>query len=62
MNGETSNVGRVEVYHRDYGKGAWGTVDAGTNSDKQIGAAQTICRQLGYDNVGSRYGTVTHLG
>ncbi len=52
-----SDSGRVEIYLN----GVWGTIDAGTDSSSQIGPAQTVCRQLGYDD-SSDYGTVSSLG
>ncbi len=48
--------GRVEVYLDEL----WGTVNAGVSDDQQKGTAQTICRQLGYDN-SDYYGTVSKL-
>ncbi len=56
--GGSTSAGRVEIYLDS----VWGTMDAGTDSGDQKGPAQTVCRQLGFDNVGSKFGTVTQLG
>ena len=53
MNGIGSNEGRIEVYHNQI----WGTI-CGQSFD--LIAGEAICRQLGYSNVITVYGSARY--